>query len=197
MFTFSGVLSTLIRGSFLQEQFFNYRYLRKWTKKRRMKWEPIGFICTGIHIYRLNTALNILCCLLYSCPLVLNKYLNHYFLLVNKTIVHGVIPTQLEDFALPFVEFQEISLDPALQPIQFPLNGSTTLWFISCSSQYSLRNFTLFIKTCSVRSEGKTSPVHYPEEGMISDWDQQDPASLNFSVFYLHWVMRHRFALKY
>lgn len=140
-----------------------------------------------VHIYRqLNTALNILCYLLYSCPLVLNKSLNHDFLLVNTSMMDGVIPTQMEDFALPFVELQEISLEPALHPIQFPLNGSTTLRFINCSFQYSLKNLTLFIKKFSVRSEGKTSPVHYAEEGMMLDCDQQDPASFNLSVFYLH-----------
>ncbi|KAK4831783.1 hypothetical protein QYF61_019096, partial [Mycteria americana] len=49
--------------------------------------------------------------------------------------VHGVVPPQVQDFALPLVELHEVPASPFLQPVQVPLDGSTTLWCISHSSQ--------------------------------------------------------------
>lgn len=48
---------------------------------------------------------------------------------------HGVIPPWVQDFALPFVELQEVPVCPSLQPAQVPLVGSTNLWHNSHSSQ--------------------------------------------------------------
>lgn len=42
-------------------------------------------------------------------------------------LVPGVIPTQVQDFKLCLVEFNEILLSSILQPVQILLNGSTTL----------------------------------------------------------------------
>lgn len=84
------------------------------------------------------------------------------FLLISNNMVRGVIPTQLENFALHFVEFQEVSLDPALQPIQFPLNGSATPGLSSASPSVPWKTSLLFIKKCSIRSRGKKQPCALP-----------------------------------
>lgn len=74
-----------------------------------MRWGPIGrdFIHKVVEYCSENIV---------QFPLVLTKHLNHDFLLASNNMVRGVFPTQVEDFALPFVEFQDISLDPALPP---------------------------------------------------------------------------------
>ncbi|KAF1440525.1 Zinc finger RNA-binding protein, partial [Pygoscelis papua] len=51
-------------------------------------------------------------------------------------LVHGVVPRWLQNFALPLVELHEIPIGPFLQPVEVPLDGSTTLWHISHSSQF-------------------------------------------------------------
>lgn len=50
----------------------------------------------------------------------------------------GVIPLQLQDFLLPFVELYDIHLRPILQTFEVPLDGSTTLWYISHSSLFCI-----------------------------------------------------------
>ena len=45
--------------------------------------------------------------------------------------VHGVIPPQVQYFALALVELHEIPVSPFLQPFKVPLDGSMTLWCIS------------------------------------------------------------------
>ena len=42
-------------------------------------------------------------------------------------LMYGVIPPQVQDFAFPFVEINRIPVDPVLQLIEVPLNGSTTI----------------------------------------------------------------------
>ncbi|KAK4832374.1 hypothetical protein QYF61_022229 [Mycteria americana] len=52
-------------------------------------------------------------------------------------LVPGVVPPQEEqDFALLLVELHEIPVSPFLQPVKVPLDGSTTFWPISHSSQF-------------------------------------------------------------
>jgi len=46
-----------------------------------------------------------------------------------------VTPLQLQDLALPIVEFHEVPVSPFLQPVGVPLDGSTTLWHIRRSKQ--------------------------------------------------------------
>lgn len=53
-------------------------------------------------------------------------------------VVPGVVPSQGQDFALPLVELHEGPVGPFLQPVQVPLDISTTLWPISHSSQVCL-----------------------------------------------------------
>jgi len=48
----------------------------------------------------------------------------------------GVVPPQVEDFALLVVELHEVPVSPFLQPVQAPLDGSTTLCCISSFSQF-------------------------------------------------------------
>ena len=47
----------------------------------------------------------------------------------------GVVPLQVQDPTLAFVELHQILLCPALQPVQVSLNGSTAFWCVSPSSQ--------------------------------------------------------------
>ena len=51
-------------------------------------------------------------------------------------LVHGVVPPQVQDFALLLVEPHEVPVSPFLQPVQVPLDGSPTLWCVSRSSQF-------------------------------------------------------------
>ena len=46
----------------------------------------------------------------------------------------GVIPPQMQNF----VELREVPLSPILQPVEVPLNGSTTIWCISHPSQFCI-----------------------------------------------------------
>ena len=55
---------------------------------------------------------------------------------LQHVLVPGVVPLQVQDFAVLFVELHEIPLSPVLQPVQIPLDGSTATWCISRSSQY-------------------------------------------------------------
>lgn len=50
-------------------------------------------------------------------------------------VVHGVVPPQAQDFTLPLAELHEVRVCPFLQPVVVPLNGGTTVWYISDSSQ--------------------------------------------------------------
>lgn len=65
-------------------------------------------------------------------------------------LVHGIIPPRVQDFAFAFVEIREIAVSPLLQPAKIFLNGSTSIWCISCFSQ-----FCVIYKF----SEGVLSPV--------------------------------------
>lgn len=47
-------------------------------------------------------------------------------------VVSGAVPPQVQDFALPLAQLHEVQVSPFLQP----LDGSTTLWWISHSSQF-------------------------------------------------------------
>jgi len=53
--------------------------------------------------------------------------------------VRGVIPLQVQDF----VELHEIPVGPFLQPVEVPLDGSTTSWSMNSSSQ-----FCYHLQTC-------------------------------------------------
>jgi len=54
----------------------------------------------------------------------------------EPVLVHGVVPSQVQDLALALVEFHQVPLRPTLQPVQVLLNGSTALWCTSHSSQF-------------------------------------------------------------
>ncbi|KAK4833070.1 hypothetical protein QYF61_027732 [Mycteria americana] len=51
---------------------------------------------------------------------------------------HGAVPSLVQDFALLLVEFREVSVIPFLQPVEVLLDGSMTLWCISCSAQFCI-----------------------------------------------------------
>lgn len=48
-------------------------------------------------------------------------------------LVPGVAPPSVQDFALPLVKLQEVSVSPFLQPLEVIVDGSTTHWSVSCS----------------------------------------------------------------
>lgn len=50
----------------------------------------------------------------------------------QQVLVHGIVPPQVQDFALPFVEHPKVSVRPFVQA----LAGSPTLWCTSYSSQF-------------------------------------------------------------
>ncbi|KAK4826285.1 hypothetical protein QYF61_007132 [Mycteria americana] len=65
-------------------------------------------------------------------------------------LVSGLVPPQVQDFALHPVELYEVPVSPFLQPVQVPLDGSTTLWHISHSPQFCV--------ICK-RAEGTLCPI--------------------------------------
>lgn len=56
----------------------------------------------------------------------------------QPSLVPGVIPLQVQDFALPIVEPHEVPISPFPQPVKVPVHGSTTLWCISHSFQFRI-----------------------------------------------------------
>ncbi|KAK4811113.1 LOW QUALITY PROTEIN: hypothetical protein QYF61_016399 [Mycteria americana] len=54
----------------------------------------------------------------------------------QPVLVHGIIPPQVQDLALPLVELHEV---PPISPlVEVPLNVSTTIWYISNYSHFSM-----------------------------------------------------------
>lgn len=51
-------------------------------------------------------------------------------------LVPGIIPSQVQNLALLVVELREVPLSQLLQPVQVPLDGSTSIWCMSHSSQF-------------------------------------------------------------
>lgn len=49
-----------------------------------------------------------------------------------------VIPMQVQEFIFLFAVLHEIPFSPFFQPVEIPLNISTTLWFINCFSEFFL-----------------------------------------------------------
>lgn len=54
---------------------------------------------------------------------------------LNPALMHKAIPTQVQDLVLWFVDLHQICAGPSLQPVEVSLNGSTTVWCLSHSSQ--------------------------------------------------------------
>jgi len=49
----------------------------------------------------------------------------------QPVLVPGVVPPQVQDPALAFVEPHQVPLCPTFQPVQVSLNGSTGRWWRS------------------------------------------------------------------
>ncbi|PKU41419.1 hypothetical protein llap_8284 [Limosa lapponica baueri] len=82
----------------------------------------------------------------------------------QPVLVHGVIPPQVQHPTLARVEFHQIPLCPALQPVQFSLYGSTAFWCVSHTSQFC---------TISKLAEGTLHPFIQVIDGYIEeDWTQ-------------------------
>jgi len=61
-----------------------------------------------------------------------------------------LIPPQMQTFALPVVEFNDVPVSLYLQPAEVPLDGGAPMWFIDCSFQICI--------TC-ISMEGALSPT--------------------------------------
>jgi len=56
----------------------------------------------------------------------------------------------LQNFAILLVELQEVPVSPFLQPIEVPLDGSTTRWQVSNFSQFSVISILLDGVLCPI-----------------------------------------------
>ncbi|KAK4830289.1 hypothetical protein QYF61_009492 [Mycteria americana] len=56
----------------------------------------------------------------------------------QHVLVPGVVPSQVQDFALALVELHGAPASPFLQPVKVPLDGRTALWYISHYSQFGV-----------------------------------------------------------
>jgi len=82
-------------------------------------------------------------------------------------LVPEIIPPQVQDFAFPLAELHEISLDPVLQLVKVPLNGGTTIWYISHSSQFCI--------ICEHAHDVLFPIVQMVNENIEQDWPQYQP----------------------
>lgn len=82
----------------------------------------------------------------------------------------GFPPPQGQDVAFPFALLQEIPAGQDLQPVNMPLNGSTTIWRINQSSY--------FCHTCK-STEGVPCPINQVinEDGK-QHWSQCQPPEI-------------------
>ncbi|GAB0175715.1 cAMP-dependent protein kinase inhibitor alpha [Grus japonensis] len=82
----------------------------------------------------------------------------------QHVLVPGVVPPQVQDFPLPFVELHEVPDSPFLQPVKIPPDGSMILWFISLCSQFGV--------ICKL-AEGTLYPIiQIINEDVKQDWTQ-------------------------
>ncbi|KAK4832711.1 hypothetical protein QYF61_025172 [Mycteria americana] len=82
----------------------------------------------------------------------------------QHVLVHGIVPLQVQDFALPLVEPQEVPVSPFLQAVEIPLDGSPTLWCIRHLSQFCV---------ISRLAESTLSPIiQIINEDIKQDWTQ-------------------------
>ncbi|KAK4828308.1 hypothetical protein QYF61_025320 [Mycteria americana] len=93
---------------------------------------------------------------------------------------HEVVPSQVKDFAL-LVELHEVSISLLLQPVEVPLDGSTTLWHTSCSSQFGV--------ICKL-AEGTLCPIiQIINEDVEQDWSHYWPTTrLCATVIAIRWA---------
>ncbi|KAK4826730.1 hypothetical protein QYF61_010983 [Mycteria americana] len=77
---------------------------------------------------------------------------------------HGIVPPQVQDFALSLDELHEVPVSPFLQPVQVPLDVSTTLWCVSHSSQLCAISILAEDALCSI--------IQIINEYVEQDWTQ-------------------------
>ncbi|PKU29465.1 glycoprotein xg [Limosa lapponica baueri] len=79
-------------------------------------------------------------------------------------LVQGAIPPQVQHPTLAFVEFHQVPLCPALQPVQVSLYGGTAFWRVSHPSQFCI---------ISKRAEDTFHPfIEVIDENIEEDWTQ-------------------------
>lgn len=67
-----------------------------------------------------------------------------------RVLVYGIIPSQVQDFAFPYIELCRVPVIPFLQPVKVPPWSSLTLW--------SIYHFSLISVVCKL-GEGAHCPV--------------------------------------
>lgn len=67
-----------------------------------------------------------------------------------RVLVYGIIPSQVQDFAFPYIELCRVPVIPFLQPVKVPPWSSLTLW--------SIYHFSLISVVCKL-AEGAHCPV--------------------------------------
>ncbi|GAB0186707.1 ectonucleotide pyrophosphatase/phosphodiesterase family member 3 [Grus japonensis] len=94
---------------------------------------------------------------------------------LQHLLVPGVVPPQVQDFALPLVGLHEVPVNPFLQPVEVPLDGSMTLWHISHSSQFGV---------ISRLAEGTLCPImQIINEDVELYWTQYSPLGYTTSDY--------------
>lgn len=53
----------------------------------------------------------------------------------QHNLVHGIVSLQLQGSAFPLVELHEFPVGPFLQPVEVPLDGSASIWYVKYSFQ--------------------------------------------------------------
>lgn len=48
---------------------------------------------------------------------------------LQSVLGHGIVPSQVQDLALPLVELHKVPLYSILQPVEVPLDSTTTIWY--------------------------------------------------------------------
>ncbi|PKU45108.1 hypothetical protein llap_4594 [Limosa lapponica baueri] len=73
--------------------------------------------------------------LIYQHPqvLLLRAALNPFSL--QHVCVFGIASTHMQDFVLALVEFHEVRTGPPLKPVKVPLDGTSSLQCVDCSTQ--------------------------------------------------------------
>ncbi|KAK4832039.1 hypothetical protein QYF61_020554 [Mycteria americana] len=108
-------------------------------------------------------------------------------------LVPGVVPSQVQDFALFLVELHEIPVGPLLQPVEVPLNGSTVIWCISHSSQFGvickLAESTLYPVIQMINEDVKQDRLFLdvnaflPLFQSLNTWQEHDPVPMLHNPF--------------
>lgn len=87
----------------------------------------------------------------------------------------------MQDFVILPVEAHEVSVSPCLQPVEVPLDGSTTLWHINPSSQLSAIS--------RVAESTRSAPHHHhPSRSLMKMFVQDCNQHWTLGYTVSHWL---------